>query len=141
MVWEWTADHDEAFRAARAQLAIVPDLAFYDPGRPTSLAVDASLLNGLGFILKQQNALGSWQVVQAGSRFLHSPETRYAMIELECLAASWAMQQCHQFLDGLPCFELITDHRPLVPILNDYSLDKLDNPRLLRLRLKMARYV
>jgi hypothetical protein len=46
------------------------------------------------------------------------PETRYANIELECLA----------------------DHRPLIPILYEYSLDKLDNPRLLRLRLKMARY-
>lgn len=34
----------------------------------------------------------------------------------------------------------MTDHRPLIPILNEYSLDKLDNPRLLRLRLKMARY-
>lgn len=63
------------------------------------------------------------------------------MIELECLAASWAMKQCRQFLEGLPEFELITDHRPLVPILNDYSLDKLDNPRLLRLRLKMSRLV
>jgi hypothetical protein len=62
------------------------------------------------------------------------------MIELECLAASWGMKQSRQFLEGLPNFELVTDHRPLVPILNDYALDKLDNPRLLRLRLQMARY-
>jgi hypothetical protein len=62
------------------------------------------------------------------------------MIELECLAASWAMKQCRQFLEGLSNFDLVTDHRPLIPILNEYSLDKLDNPRLLRLRLKMARY-
>ena len=62
------------------------------------------------------------------------------MIELERLAASWGMKQSRQFLEGLPSFELVTDHRPLVPILNDYALDKLDNPRLLRLRLQMARY-
>lgn len=62
------------------------------------------------------------------------------MIELECLAAAWAMYKCRQFLEGLPTFILITDNRPLVPILNDYSLDKLDNPRLLRLRLKMQRF-
>ncbi|KAI9550284.1 hypothetical protein GHT06_004923 [Daphnia sinensis] len=36
------------------------------------------------------------------------------------------------FIEGLPTFELITDHKPLVPILNDHSLDKLDNPRILR---------
>ena len=62
------------------------------------------------------------------------------MIELECLGAAWAMQKCRQFIEGLPTFELITDHKPLVPILNDHSLDKLDNPCILRLQLKMQRY-
>jgi hypothetical protein len=50
------------------------------------------------------------------------------------------MNKCRQFLEGLPSFDLVTDHKPLVPILNSYSLDKLDNPRLLRLRLKMQHY-
>ena len=69
-------------------------------------------------------------MVQAGSRFLSAAETRYAMIELECLGAAWAMSKCRQFLEGLPHFDLVVDHKPLVPILNDYALDKLDNPRL-----------
>jgi hypothetical protein len=59
------------------------------------------------------------------------------MIELKCLSVAWAMHKCRQFIEGLPHFELITDHRPLIPILKDYSLDKLDNSRILRLRLKM----
>ena len=138
--WEWTSSHDEAFTRARKLLCSPPYLAFYDPSLPTSLHVDASLLNGLGFLLKQQGEDGVWRIVQAGSRFLSAAERRYAMIELECLAAAWAMYKCRQFLEGLPSFNLITDHRPLVPILNDYSLDKLDNPRLLRLRLKMQRF-
>jgi hypothetical protein len=62
------------------------------------------------------------------------------MIELECLAAAWAMRKCHQFLEGLPSFRLVTDNRPLIPILHDYHLDKLDNPLILRLRLSMQRY-
>lgn len=102
--------------------------------------MDASRLRGLGFVLRQQNLNGKWNVVQAGSRFLSDAETRYAMIELECLAAAWAMQKCRQFLEELPSFLLLTDHRPLIPILNKYSLDKLDNPRILRFRLKMQRY-
>ena len=138
--WEWTTTHDDAFKKARDTLANVPDLAFYDPALPTALHVDASRLFGLGFVLKQQHADGKWNMVQAGSRFLSDAETRYAMIELECLAAAWGMQKCQQFIEGLDVFELVTDHKPLVPILNDYSLDKLDNPRLLRLRLKMQRY-
>ena len=137
--WEWTPDHDAAFIAARTELAIVPEWSFYNPSRPTALFADASLLNGVGFILKQQVATSNWHMVQAGSRFLRPGETHYAMIELECLTGSWAMKQCRQFLEGLH-FDLITDHRPLVPILNDYALDKLYNQRLLRLRLKMSRY-
>jgi len=101
--------------------------------------VDASRLHGLGFVLKQKKAEGQWKMIQAGSRFLSAAETRYAMIELECLGAAWAMGKCRQFLEGVPWFELMVNHKPLVPILNDYALDKLDNPRLLRLRLKMQR--
>jgi hypothetical protein len=57
-------------------------LPFYNPAHPTSLHVDASRLRGLGFILLQQQTNGSWNVVQAGSRFLSDGESRYAMIEL-----------------------------------------------------------
>jgi transposase InsO family protein len=139
-VWEWTMQHEKDFKAARESLSSSSELSFYDSAAPTSLHVDASRLRGLGFILRQQKADGSWNVVQAGSRFLSDAESRYAMIELECLAAAWAMRKCRQFLEGLPSFQLVTDHRPLIPILNDYHLDKLDNPRILRLRLSMQRY-
>ena len=138
--WEWTSTHEDAFKTVRTILSEVRDLAFDDAKCPTCLHVDASRLYGLGFILKQCDSNNAWQVVQAGSRFLSSAESRYAMIELEFLAAAWAMQKCRQFLEGLPTFKLVTDHKPLVPILNDYALDQLDNPRLLRLRLKMQRY-
>lgn len=136
----WLDDHDKAFVAARRLLSNVPALAYYDPSRPTELFSDASRLRGLGFILKQQQSDGQWRMVQAGSRFIAPAESRYAMIELECLGAAWAMSKCKQFLEGLPTFELVLDHRPLIPILNDYSLDQLDNQRLLRLRLKMSRF-
>ena len=138
--WEWTALHDDAFRRARGLLCVPPCLAFYDPALPTALHVDTSRLYGLGFLLKQKGADGRWKLIQDGSRFLSSAESRYAMIELECLAAAWAMFKCRLFLEGLSSFNLITDHCPMVPILNDYALDKLDNPRLLRLRLKMQRF-
>ena len=50
------------------------------------------------------------------------------------------MHKFRQFLEDLPVFDLVTDHKPLVPILNNYALDKLDNSRLFRLRLKMQHY-
>ncbi|ROT64575.1 hypothetical protein C7M84_017481 [Penaeus vannamei] len=57
------------------------------------------------------------------------------------LAASWAMGKCRLYLAGLQHFTLHTDHRPLIPILNHYTLDAIENPRLQRLRVKMAPYV
>ncbi|MEJ1857824.1 hypothetical protein, partial [Escherichia coli] len=68
-------------------------------------------------------------------------ETRYATIELELLAATWAMKKCRFYLIGLQHFELVTDHRPQVPILNSYSLDAVENPRLQRLREKLAAFI
>lgn len=70
IVWDWTPDHELSFKAAITELAEMPELAFYDTNRPTTLFTDASLLNGLGFILKQRATSGTRQMEQAGSRFL-----------------------------------------------------------------------
>ena len=40
------------------------------------------------------------------------------------------MIKCKIFLTGLQMFEVITDHNPLIPILNTHLLDKVENPRL-----------
>ena len=75
---------------------------------------------GIVFVLLQRatDSDGEWKTIQAGSRFLTDTETRYAVIELECLAVVWAVKKCHIFLSGLDHFTIITDHNPLVPILN-----------------------
>ena len=106
---------------------------------PTSLVVDASRLNGLGFVLKQQQEDESWRPVQAGSRFLTSAETPYAMVELEMLAIAWACAKTRVFTKGLPRsrFEIWTDHAPLVPILEKQTLPDIANRRLQRLKMKV----
>ena len=62
------------------------------------------------------------------------------MIELELLAIVWATKKCYLFLEGLVHLDIITDHKPLIPILNSYSLDQIQNPRLQRLRMKLQRF-
>lgn len=52
------------------------------------------------------------------STFLTDTETRYIVIELECLAVAWAVKKCQLFLSGLDHFTVVTDHNPLIPILN-----------------------
>nr|XP_027211978.1 uncharacterized protein LOC113805212 [Penaeus vannamei] len=136
----WTPDHDQAFGKVKAALLSPPVLAPFNPKLPVTLQTDASRLYGLGYALFQEHGHGQLRLVQCGSRFLTDAESRYATIELEMLAASWAMGKCRLYLAGLSTLPFIP-HRPLIPILNHYTLDAIENPRLQRLRVKMAPYV
>jgi len=107
--------------------------------RTTRLCTDASR-RGIGFVLQQQTPAGKWVLVQAGSRFLSTAESRYAIIELEMLAVVWAASKCKLFLTGMQHFQVITDHNPLIPILNNHRLDEIDNPRLQRLKMKLMAF-
>ena len=52
----------------------------------------------------------------------------------------WEVRKNHLYLAGLKEFDIVCDHRPLIPLLNQKSLAQVDNPRLLRLREKLAPY-
>ena len=134
----WSNHHQEAFVQVKTSLTTSPMLSFYDINKPTRLSTDASR-HGLGFILQQKTG-DTWTLIQAGSRFLSDTETRYAIIELEMLAVSWAIMKCRVFLAGLPHFYVSTDHNPLIPILNSRRLDEVENPRLQRLKARLMGY-
>lgn len=53
---------------------------------------------------------------------------------------SWAIAKCKLFLAGLPHFTVLTDHHPLIPILNNHRLDEIENPRLQRLKSRIMAY-
>ena len=135
----WNDDLQAAFEDARKHLASPKVLAYYRPDRKTRLVTDASRLQGIGFVLKQEVEPDIWRPVQAGSRFLTITESRYAMVEIELLAICWAARKTAAFIDGLPLrlLEVWTDHAPLVPILNKYTLPEIENKRLQRLRSKL----
>ena len=139
VMFQWLPEHQSAFEAAREHLSSPKVLAYYSQRRQTRLVVDASRLNGLGFVLKQLQENGQWRPVQAGSRFLTSAETRYAMVELEMLAISWACAKTRIFTEGLSRsqFQIWTDHAPLVPILENQTLPDISNKRLQRLKMKV----
>ena len=134
----WTPAQEEAFTAVKKALTSPPVLAPFNPELETMLQTDASRRNGLGYALLQKHG-ESWRLVQCGSRFLTDTESRYAIVELECLGVVWAMKKCHLYLLGRP-FNLVIDHKPLVPILDRYTLDMVENPRLQRLKEKVSHY-
>jgi hypothetical protein len=120
-------------------LTTTPILAPFDPGAETALETDASRKKGFGYALLQKQK-DIWRLIQCGSRFLTDTKTRYAMVELECLAIVWATKKCRLYLAGLPTYTVVTDLRPLLPILNDYTLDRVENVRLVRYKTALSGY-
>lgn len=81
------------------------------------------------------------RLVQYGSRFLKDTKTRYPTIELKLLAVALATSKCRLYLFGLAHLILMTDHRPLIPLLNTYTLQVVENPLLQRLKVKVSPYI
>ena len=124
-------------------------LAHFDPKLPITLWTDASR-TGLGYCLIQtENKLeaedssvtashvtshtvkkvSKWKLITCGSRFLSEAEDNYAVIELELLAIQWAVQKCRLYLAGAD-FQVITDHQPLLGVMNGRNLDAIQNARI-----------
>ena len=65
-------------------------------------------------------------------------EQRYAQIEKEALALTWACERFSDYLIGLD-FHIQTDHKPLVPLFSTKALEQLPL-QVQRFRLRMMRY-
>ena len=62
------------------------------------------------------------------------------MVELKCLAITWAISECQHHLLRCPePFTVVTDHRPLLGIFSK-DLPSLKNTRLHHLRQKVTDY-
>lgn len=101
------------------------------------MSADASMYS-LGAVLLQKSPEGHWKPVSYASRAMTETERRYAQIEKEALAVTWACERFANYILGKRIL-VETDHKPLVPILNKKDLDTLP-PRVLRFRLRMARF-
>ena len=111
-------------------------LCLYNPEAPLKVSVDASSY-GLGAVLLQQSE-SAWRPVAYASKAMTETETRYAQIEKEALAATWACERFSNYILGRT-FQIESDHKPLIPLLNLKHLDDLPL-RILRFRLHMARF-
>ena len=134
--WLWGPSQAEAFRKIKLKLASPPVLTWYDPSADTRIAVDASSY-GLGAVLLQTQR-GKWKPAAYASRSLTETETRYAQIDKEALATTWACERFSNYILG-KSVSIETDHKPLVPLLNTKHLDSLP-PRVLQFRLRLARF-
>ncbi|XP_062855259.1 uncharacterized protein K02A2.6-like [Trichomycterus rosablanca] len=136
-MWAWGSQQHEAFEKIKRELTTPPGLALYDPNAETLVSADASSY-GLGAVLLQKQSDQQWKPVAYASRSLTSTEQRYAQIEKEALASTWACEKFAEFLIGKN-FHIETDHKPLVPLLGSKTLDMLP-PRIQRLKMRLMRF-
>ena len=124
----WSPSHNTAFLAAKESLTTLPVLSFFDIIKPTRLSTDASR-QGLGYILRQQHG-NNWIPITISSQV--SLCNYRVRVTCSCMG--------HQEIQGLQDFSVITDHNPLVPILNSRRLDEIENPRLQCLKSRLMGY-
>lgn len=136
-VWMWGPPQQEAFQRIKTFLTSSPVLAHYNLQHETIIAADASNA-GIGAVLFQLQKDKSRRPICYISRSLTEAETKYAVIEKEALAATWACERLSDYILGLNC-TLETDHRPLVSLLGTKDVNKMP-PRIQRFRLRIMRF-
>ncbi len=137
--FHWGEIHERDFLAVKKLLAGNLIVHPFDVNLPTELHTDASRLNGLGYALLQRKPDGQTVLISCGSCSVTDAQSRYAVIELECLGIQWAVQKCDYFLKGCQDFSVITDHKPLLGVFSK-DIGMVENPRLQRLRMKLSPY-
>lgn len=136
--WVWGEPKQRSFDRIKELLTNAPVLALYDPNLETVLSADASSF-GLGAVLLQRQPSGVLKPVAFISRSMTPTEQRYAQIEKEALAFTWACERLSDYLIGLP-FHIHTDHKPLVPLFSSKHLEELPI-RVQCFHLRMMRFL
>ena len=147
----WDERLDKLFEESKIVILqeIAEGVRIFDKTRPTCLATDWSK-TGIGFWLFQKHCdcpatdlfccRSGWKTTLVGGRFTHPAESRYAPVEGEALAVAEALDRSRHFVLGCNDLLIAVDHKPLVKLFGDRSLDDISNPRLRNLKEKTLRY-
>ena len=107
--WCWDEVHEQAYLSLKNEISDKSVLHYFDASKDTTLEVDASM-KGLGAAIIQDG-----KPVAFGSKALDDTQSRYSNIEREMLAVVYGCEHFHTFLYG-KCFNVVTDHKPLITI-------------------------
>ena len=116
----WTDECTDALTHIQTQLKSQLRLVLPDLSKFFFVQTDASGI-GIGGVLLQRHG-EHLQPCLFASRKLLPQETRYSVIERECLALIWTLSKFARYLLGKR-FLLMTDHRPLTHIGKEKSIN------------------
>ena len=145
--WYWDGVLQGLFEESREHISklVLEGITRFDKTRWTAVCSDWSKV-GIGYFLSQKYCkcvditpiccVGGWKVCMVGSSFNSPAEANYAPIEGECLGVASALHKTRYYTQGCDKLLVCTDHKPLLGVLGDKELEKIDNPRLLRLKEK-----
>ena len=149
--FKWTDELNQLFEESKSVIIseIEEGVRIFDKSKPTCLATDWSK-SGIGFWLFQKHCQcpstepfccnTGWKIALVGSRFTHAAESRYAPVEGEALAVADALDKARFFVLGCSNLIIAVDHKPLLKVFGDRSLEEITNARLRNLKEKTLRY-
>ena len=149
--FQWNEELDIAFAKSKSTISyeINKGVQIFDKEKPTCLSTDWSK-DGIGFWLSQKHCQcrsdkpfcckTGWKTTLIGGRFTHAAEARYAPIEGEALAVVEGLNKARYIVIGCPNLTIAVDHKPLLKIFGNRTLDEISNPRLRNFKEKTLRY-
>jgi len=93
----WQEEQQTTLDSLKNQFSPSTVMAFYNPTADTKLIVDAGPV-GLGAILSQEPADGTYKPIAYGSRALTDIEQRYSQTEKEALDVLWGCEHFHYYV-------------------------------------------
>ena len=133
--FHWTNEAQLAFDRLKEILCCKPLLQYPDFSKPFVVTTDSSSF-ALGAVLSQ-GPIGQDLPIAYASRTMNSAELNYTTTEQELLAITFAIKQFRPYIYGQK-FILVTDHRPLVWLLN--LKDPTVGSRLARWKIKLREF-
>ena len=130
VAWHWQHEQADAFDRLISLVTEAPVLQYFDVTKPVVVSADASK-DGVGAVLLQDD-----MPIAYASRAFTQTQCRYAQIEKELYAVTFACDKFHQYLFGRE-FQVETDHKPLESIVKKPLAETPS--RLQRMLLKLQK--
>ena len=94
--WYWCSNQEKAILELKESLCTEKCLALFEPNKQMIVSTDAYAY-GLRTLLCQKHQNGSLRPIVYVSRAMTECEQRYAQIEKEALALTWACERLNQY--------------------------------------------